>query len=185
MQKQQDCDFSGQSGRSLRKRKFEALERDSEILQELVETIQHSEYEDAIQIMTLIRSKSSLEDVRLCVQQQRTEAIRSDRQLSPGLDELRNAIKRVQTKRRAQVAASFVRESTSQSQSQLQDQESRRRPLSIAQLTDYHPYRVPARPRTTVTADDTLVSNMVSLWLISERGCWSAFRFVSTSSLIL
>lgn len=92
-----------------------------------------------IQLLNLIRSNASLDEVRLYIDEQLG---RDDLEHTPELEDVRTEIRRL-------------------AQSNVQ---SRRRVLDVNRLADTPVYNVPAKPWTRLSDDDSFVSHLVSLW---------------------
>lgn len=150
-------------GRShkLGKRKWQEFERHSRLLQHLMEAIRYSQDAEVLQLVALIRSNASLDEVELCVELQIKQARLTGREPSPELQEVQDNIHRLRQDSDAGEADVIDHFSL---QGRL-----RRGELKISQLVDSPPYRVPASPWTSVIKDDTLVSNLVSVWLTWEK----------------
>ncbi|PYH43688.1 fungal specific transcription factor domain-containing protein [Aspergillus saccharolyticus JOP 1030-1] len=129
------------------KRKLERLEQAEDTLMRLIETLRDSDSEDLAQVLNLIRSNASVDEIQTYLDQ---ELLGPHDELSPGLQEIRNQLSRP---------------------SEEADDDSRsarhgsRRMLDVRRLADSPVYRVPAKPWTKATDDDDLVSHLISLWL--------------------
>lgn len=136
------------------KRKIDALEENRDLLQTLFDTMRNSNDEKAVQLFRLIRSDVPLGDFENYLDNghelDQTEAEMSS---SPGLVELQNILMKPQDD---------------------SPRPDRRRMLDIRRLVDEPPFRVPARPWTVITKDDTLVSHLVSLWLTWSHPFWNS-----------
>ncbi|RAH71875.1 C6 transcription factor [Aspergillus aculeatinus CBS 121060] len=129
------------------KRKLERLEQAEETLTRLLETLRDSESKDLAQVLNLIRSNASFDELQLYLDKQLSG---DGSEISPGLQQVRN-----QLTRPSEEADEVGRSARSGS----------RRILDVRRLADTPVYRVPAKPWTRVTDDDELVSHLVSLWL--------------------
>ncbi|PWY90602.1 C6 transcription factor [Aspergillus sclerotioniger CBS 115572] len=127
------------------KRKLERLEQAEETLVRLIDALRESESKRLAQLLNLIRSNASYEELKIFLAQQFNP---KEFELSPELRELRNQISR---------PSEDEEEQSSHSRAP-------RRMLDVRRLADSPVYRVPAKPWTKVTADDDLVSHLVSLW---------------------
>lgn len=132
------------------------------MLQNLFDALRDSDDEKAVQLFRLIRSNASLADIRNHLDNghghgpdQTEPGMSSSSSSSPGLVELR--LQDMLTK--------------PQDDSPRPD---RRRMLDIRRLVDEPPFRVPARPWTVITKDDTLVSHLVSLWFTWSHPFWNS-----------
>lgn len=114
------------------------------------------------QLVSLIRSHSALEEVKLSIKQQMVvDSCLQQRQHSPGLDLLHDQIERLEQPENGAVNADPPH------------YRHRRAVLDITRIVDSPPYRVPASPWTTVTSDDMLVSNLVSVGLTWFASCYN------------
>lgn len=129
------------------KRKLERLQQAEETLTRLLETLRDSESKDLAQVLNLIRSNASFDELQLYLDKQLSG---DGSEISPGLQQVRN-----QLTRPSEEADEVGRSARSGS----------RRILDVRRLADTPVYRVPAKPWTRVTDDDELVSHLVSLWL--------------------
>lgn len=138
------------------KRKLEGLEQSNDILMRLLSAIRDSENKRVAQLMNLIRSRPSMSELHKFLQENFT---RSDIEKSPELREFqRHVLRSTDTMREA--GGSAPRQP--------------RRMLDVRRLADSPVYRVPAKPWTTVTDDDDLVSHLVSLYFTWSYPffCW-------------
>lgn len=146
------------------KRKIDVLEESQDMLQNLFDALRDSDDEKAVQLFRLIRSNVSLADIRNYLDNghghghgpdQMEPGMPSSSSSSPGLADLQNMLPKPQD-----------------------DPDSprpdRRRMLDIRRLVDEPPFRVPARPWTVITKDDTLVSHLVSLWFTWSHPFWNS-----------
>lgn len=143
---QVDCiiDESSDNRRTL-KRKLDSLENDRELLIRLVETLRDSGDTRVSTLLSLIRSNASLSELKSYVDEQLRRA------QSPELAKAHHEINR------------------------LQEASSRtcRNVLDVKRLCDQPVFRVPAKPWTTVTGDDGLVSHIISLYFTWYDPCFS------------
>ncbi|KAL9617570.1 MAG: hypothetical protein Q9160_007640 [Pyrenula sp. 1 TL-2023] len=139
------------------KRKLEEFERDSDLLHQLLETIRHSQDTNVAQIVSLIRSNASLNEISLCVQQQRNDDYQSRQRRSPEASQLDCKIDDLRKSKPEQFEPTLHRPSHAY------------RKTGVARLADCPPYQVPASPWTTVTSDDGLVSHLISVWLTWDK----------------
>lgn len=112
----------------------------------MLQNIRDSGDANLAQIVSLIRSNASLDEIHRCLTRLTSEDPEKRREITPILEQLR-----------ADTEAQVV----------LQNQQSspqQRGVFGIQRLTTTPPYIVPARPWTSVTDDDELVSHLVSLW---------------------
>lgn len=121
------------------KRKIEDLEHDRDLLLHLVATFREARNRPVIQLLNLIRSNASLEEIRLYIDDQLG---REELAQTPELEDVRVEIRRL------------VQSNT----------HSRRRVLDVNRLADTPVYNVPAKPWTRLSDDDSFVSHLVSLW---------------------
>lgn len=104
----------------------------------------HSDDEQILQIAALAKSNAPIAELKLCLKQQMIDLKMQGRERTPEFEELRTRIEEEE-----QILA-------------------RRSDLSIRSLIDHPPFRGVASPWTTVTDDDLLVSNLVSVFFIWE-----------------
>lgn len=157
-----DCqtdELSDMRRKGAMERKIEQLEDAERLLLDLVETLKKDEQNvRTCQLINLIRSNASLGEIRLFL----------ERQFSP--EELERMPEVVETQNHL---------------ARIPKEESYARPrrcvMAIQRLADIPIYRVPAKPWTTVTDDDNLVSHLISIWLT-----WSHpwFRWVNRDLFI-
>lgn len=140
-------------------RKIEQLEDAESLLLDLIETLKKDgQNVRTCQLINLIHSNASLGEIRFFL----------ERQFSP--EELERMSEVVETQNHL---------------ARIPKEEShifaRRCVMPIQRLADVPTYRVPAKPWTTVTDDDDLVSHLVSIWL-----AWSHpwFRWVNRDLFI-
>ncbi|KAJ5707103.1 hypothetical protein N7488_006904 [Penicillium malachiteum] len=119
------------------KRKIDALEEDRDLLIRLIETLRETGDGRAVGVLSLIRSNAPMEDIRLCLAQNQDRGIsrREALAIARALPEARDAIKiesRVDTV------------------------------MNLHRLSDNPLFDVPAKPWTSLTDDDALVSHLVS-----------------------
>ncbi|RAK95629.1 uncharacterized protein BO80DRAFT_439252 [Aspergillus ibericus CBS 121593] len=129
------------------KRKLERLEQAEETLLRLIDALRESESKRLAQLLNLIRSNASFEELQIFLEQQFTG---QEIEMSPELRELQSQISR----------PSEDEEERSSTHSRAP-----RRVLDVRRLADSPVHRVPAKPWTRVTDDDDLVSHLISLWL--------------------
>ncbi|KAE8355729.1 hypothetical protein BDV28DRAFT_27698 [Aspergillus coremiiformis] len=135
------------------KRKVDRLERAEDTLLHLLGAIRENGDARVAQLLNLIRSNASFDEIAVFLEQQfsRTEIERSSE-----LREFRRHLSKPSS-------------SSSPSSSDDDGDEGNapripRRMLEIRRLADIPVYQVPAKPWTTVTDDNDLVSHLVSLW---------------------
>ena len=107
------------------------------MLIQLVSTLREGSDRRVTVLLNLIRSNASLDEIRLCIENQL-----KDTESSPELKEAQAKIH------------------------QMQEFEKRtnRRILDVKRLSDIPLFKVQARPWTEVTVDDDFVSHLISLW---------------------
>jgi hypothetical protein len=120
------------------KRKQQEWDDDRVLLAQIVDTLRDSDEKNVTQLVNVIRSNASSEDIKLCIDGQRREAYGSS-SASPGLAELYHGVAQ-------------------------RDGSSRRAVMDMHRLVDSPFLSVTAEPWTTVTDDNHLVSHLVSLW---------------------
>ncbi|KKK14586.1 hypothetical protein P175DRAFT_0443092 [Aspergillus ochraceoroseus IBT 24754] len=129
------------------KRKLGRLEQSEDVLLQLVSVLRDSENKRVAQLLNLIRSNASVKELKVFLEDQFS---RSEIEKSPGLREVQRQIFRPLE------------------QEEIEDdgepQRAPRRMLDVCRLADNPIYRVPAKPWTTITDDDDLVSHLVSLF---------------------
>ena len=122
-------------------RKIETLEDAERLLLDLVETLKDDQNIRTSQLINLIRSNASLDEIRLFLERQFSP---EERETMPAVGETQNHLAKMPMG------------------------ESRARPgrgvMAIQRLADIPVHRVPAKPWTNVTDDDDLVSHLVSIW---------------------
>ncbi|KAL4913090.1 hypothetical protein BDW62DRAFT_214528 [Aspergillus aurantiobrunneus] len=137
------------------KRKLEGLEQSNDILVRLLSAIRGSENKRIAQLMNLIRSHPSMSELQNFLKENFT---RSDIEKSPELREVQHRVLRATEEPEGEEVAPRAP----------------RRVLDVRRLADNPVYRVPAKPWTTVTDDDDLVSHLVSLYFTWSYPffCW-------------
>ncbi|GAT18635.1 C6 transcription factor [Aspergillus luchuensis] len=128
--------------------KLDRLEQAEETLLRLIDALRESESKRLAQLLNLIRSNASFEELQIFLEQQFTGR---EIELSPELREIQSQISRPSDDDEEAQPPSQPRSS--------------RRVLDVRRLADNPVYQVPAKPWTTVTDDGDLVSHLVSLWL--------------------
>lgn len=144
---QADCvidEHSDNRRRSTLKRKLDSLEDDRELLIRLVETLRDSGDTRISALLNLIRSNASLTELKSYINEQLC------RPQSPELAKAHDEISR-------------LHEATSRTC---------RSVLDVKRLCDQPVSRVPAKPWTTVTDDDGLVSHLISLYFTWYHPCF-------------
>ena len=136
------------------KRKIDDLEENQDTLQNLFDTLRDSNDEKAVQLFQLIRSKVPLADIKNSLNN------------GDGLDETKPEMS----------SSPDLQNVLTKSQEDDSPPPDRRRMLDIRRLVDEPPFRVPARPWTVITRDDTLVSHLVSLWLTWSHPFWNSLN---------
>lgn len=140
-------------------RKIEQLEDAERLLLDLVETLKKDDQNvRTCQLINLIRSNASLSEIRVFLERQFSP---EELERMPEVVETQNHLARIPKEE------SYARP--------------RRYVMAIQRLADIPIYRVPAKPWTTVTDDDDLVSHLISIWLT-----WSHpwFRWVNRDLFI-
>ena len=163
----QPCDYCSRTGKNcvidestdMRrkmciKRKIDDLEENQDMLQNLFDTLRDSNDEKAVQLFQLIRSKVPLADIKNSLNN------------GDGLDETKPEMS----------SSPDLQNVLTKSQEDDSPPPDRRRMLDIRRLVDEPPFRVPARPWTVITRDDTLVSHLVSLWLTWSHPFWNSLN---------
>ncbi|GMF81288.1 unnamed protein product [Aspergillus oryzae] len=131
------------------KRKLDRLEQAEDTLLHLIGALRGSENTRIAQLLNLIRSNASFDEIAVFLEQQFS---RAEIERSPELREFRS-----QLSRPSDEDDDDGNEGTAP--------RIPRRMLEVRRLADIPVYKVPAKPWTTVTDDDDLVSHLVSLWL--------------------
>ena len=146
-----DCDYSAEDHRRKNavKRKYEEYRRDHEFLESLLTTIRDSQDEQVSQVVSLIRSNASFEEVKACMSEHLDQLRRNQRQPTPEFEGLRKDCE-ILEQSRVQVPEALNLKRKDILQSNL--------------IVDEPLYRVRATPWTSVTDDDDLVSNLISVW---------------------
>lgn len=141
-----------------RKRKVEDLQDDSDMLHELIEAIRTPDDESLRNVVTLIKGGASKEQIRQAITQHISQHNRGDSEPQGDL-------------------ALAQRNGEAVDERWRQKQKPRKHGvLDVIRLTDEPPFRVPAAPWTSVTVDDSLVSNLVSLYLTWEKAWYNFFE---------
>ncbi|KAL4974630.1 hypothetical protein BDW66DRAFT_161074 [Aspergillus desertorum] len=137
------------------KRKLESLEQSNDVLSRLLSAIRNSESKKVIQLINLIRSNPPLPELQEYLAENFS---RLEIEESPKLSQVQQYLRR---------------ESDAMEQSAAAPRPPRRM-LDVRRLADNPAYRVPAKPWTTVTADDDLVSHLISLYFTWTNPflCW-------------
>ncbi|RDH26520.1 hypothetical protein BDQ94DRAFT_155421 [Aspergillus welwitschiae] len=130
------------------KRKLERLEQAEETLLQLIDALRESKSKRLGRLLDLIRSNAPFEELQIFLGQQFTGR---DIEQSPELREIQSQISRPSDDVDEEQPPSQIRNP--------------RRVLDVRRLADSPVHRVPAKPWTTVTDDDDLVSHLISLWL--------------------
>ncbi|PYH92151.1 hypothetical protein BO71DRAFT_400803 [Aspergillus ellipticus CBS 707.79] len=136
------------------KRKLERLEQAEETLLRLVDALRDSESKRLAQLLNLIRSNASFEELQVFLQQQFSG---QEIKQAPALRDIQAQISRPEDEDDDDDDDDDEPAPASQARS--------RRFLDVRRLADSPVYRVPAQPWTRVTDDDDLVSHLISLWL--------------------
>lgn len=142
------------------KRRQEAVDQDRETLYSLVKALRDGGDRNVAQLLGLIRSGASLEEIRSCIDQQLEALGQSDRPPTPDLEEIQSVLVRLQEQHSSDASEESSR--------------SRRKVLDVARISDSPLYNVPASPWTSVTDDNDLVSHLVSVWFTWHHPflCW-------------
>ena len=133
------------------KRKIHELEGGRDLFLDLMDTLRRSDNEKALQLVNLIRSNASIEEVKNFLDH-RLDQVEIDK--TPELQEVHNRISEYQDM-------------------PPQPEPDRRAMMNIRRIVDRPIVNVPASPWTTVTADDSLVSHLISLWLTWCHPIWN------------
>lgn len=107
----------------------------------LVEVLRDDENPKAVELLNLIRSNASLDEIRRSVAD-RLDSLSYASAERPSLDRLRDEIDVAQGN----------------------NPNTRRKVMDINRLCDVTLFKVPAKPWTSLTSDDDLVSHLLSLW---------------------
>lgn len=160
MQRNIDCVLGGAASdgrsRTARKRKVEDLENDSNLLNDLLQTVQNSSDEHAASILALMRSDAPTSEIKLSMKRKLRES---------GL---------VQS---AETSASQLVRDTGDNLKKgisvstlIHNQPPNLNPTSkAARLIDSPPIRVPLHPWTSVTTDEVFVCHALSSWLMWDK----------------
>ncbi|RDW72688.1 Zn(II)2Cys6 transcription factor [Aspergillus mulundensis] len=142
------------------KRKLESLEQSNDVLLRLLRAIRDSENKKVAQLMNLIRSNPAVSELQEFLA---TNFSRSEIEKTPELQEVHQHVLREES---VILEENAILEETAPPRP--------RRMLDIRRLADNPVYRVPAKPWTTVTDDDDLVSHLVSLYFTWTNPvmCW-------------
>lgn len=121
------------------KRKLEELTEDKNLLVQLVETLRCSSNGHVVSLLDLVRNKNaSLDEIKAYLDGKVPD---SEIEMTPELQDVHDQLEERAQKR------------------------STRRMLDVRWLSHIPVVEVPAKPWTTVTDDDSLVSYLISLWL--------------------
>ncbi|KAE8379378.1 hypothetical protein BDV26DRAFT_291399 [Aspergillus bertholletiae] len=131
------------------KRKLDRLEQAEDTLLHLIGALRGSENTRIAQLLNLIRSNAGFDEIAVFLEQHFS---RAEIERSPELREFRRQLSRPS-------------EEDDEDGSEGNAPRIPRRMLEVRRLADIPVYKVPAKPWTTVTDDDDLVSHLVSLWL--------------------
>ncbi|KAE8397440.1 hypothetical protein BDV37DRAFT_289431 [Aspergillus pseudonomiae] len=131
------------------KRKLDRLEQAEDTLLHLIGALRGSENTRIAQLLNLIRSNASFDEIAVFLEQQFS---RAEIERSPELREFRRQLSRPS-------------DEDDDDGNEGNAPRIPRRILEVRRLADIPVYKVPAKPWTTVTDDDDLVSHLVSLWL--------------------
>ncbi|OGM41999.1 putative C6 transcription factor [Aspergillus bombycis] len=131
------------------KRKLDRLEQAEDTLLHIIGALRGSENTRIAQLLNLIRSNASFDEIALFLEQQFS---RAEIERSPELREFRSQLSRPS-------------DEDDDDGNEGNAPRIPRRMLEVRRLADIPVYKVPAKPWTTVTDDDDLVSHLVSLWL--------------------
>ncbi|RMJ28952.1 Transcription factor [Aspergillus sp. HF37] len=127
------------------KRKAESLEQDRDLLLRLVKVLR-DENPKAVELLNLIRSNASLDETRRSIDD-RLDSLPYPSTERPSLNRLRDEI---------DVAHGNT-------------PNTRRKMMNINRLWDVTLFKVPAKPWTSLTSDDDLVSHLLSLWFTWQQ----------------
>ncbi|GAB1200686.1 hypothetical protein APSETT444_010061 [Aspergillus pseudonomiae] len=131
------------------KRKLDRLEQAEDTLLHIIGAIRGGENTRIAQLLNLIRSNASFDEIAVFLEQQFS---RAEIERSPELREFRRQLSRPS-------------DEDDDDGNEANAPRIPRRMLEVRRLADIPVYKVPAKPWTTVTDDDDLVSHLVSLWL--------------------
>jgi hypothetical protein len=121
------------------KRTIDDLEKDRDLLLDLVASMRDGKNTYVEQLVSLIRGHASLAEIRAYIDAQVREA---HIERTPELERLQQEIQESRSVRAREV----------------------RSIMDVERLSDIPVYKVPAKPWVTVTDDDELVSHLISLW---------------------
>ncbi|KAL4935617.1 hypothetical protein BDV06DRAFT_206638 [Aspergillus oleicola] len=144
------------------KRKVEDLEQERDILLELLDALRDSPNNQSMQLLNLIRSNTSMQEIKLFMDHELFRRI----ERTPELLEIQQTVAQPaesESDANSTGSGNGSRPSTGPepSASRLRHTHS---VMDIKRLTDTPVFRVPAKPWTSVTDDDEFVSHLVSLW---------------------
>ncbi|KAL4963641.1 fungal specific transcription factor domain-containing protein [Aspergillus stella-maris] len=135
------------------KRKVEDLEQERDVLLELLEALRDSPNNKSMQLLNLIRSNASLQEIKLFMDHELFRGI----ERSPELLEVQ------------ETAAQLADGSGSDPGHRASRLRHTRSVMDIKRLTDTPVFRVPAKPWTSVKDDDEFVSHLISLWFTRSQ----------------
>lgn len=124
------------------KRKLEKLEENRDLFALMVQTLRRSDSPEAVQLLRLIQSGAPVQKVKTFLND-RLDRLHLEK--SPELKELQSHLDEYDDATRSP--------------------RRRRSVMDIRRIVDEPPFKVPAKPWTTVTDDDNIVSHLISLWL--------------------
>lgn len=140
------------------KRKLDDLEQEASVLRDIVDILQSTPDDVSASILSIIRSGADCNEIHQCIKHHLAEDDRRGREHSPVLDELNT-----------QIGTVVQNHESSNTISKQYDARPIKRILDVARLIDDPPFRVPAKPWTTVIDDDDLTSHLVSLWITWDQ----------------
>ncbi|BDD60450.1 hypothetical protein MAP00_005578 [Monascus purpureus] len=126
------------------KRTVDELNYHRNLLNDLFKVIRSADESQALRLLDLIRSEASSEQIRSYIDDTLTAMEGTDKGTRDAVDKLQDIRQRISIEG---VNPSF-----------------RRKVMDVHYLCDDAPFKVPARPWTSVTEDDDLVSHLVSLY---------------------
>ncbi|OAL32788.1 hypothetical protein AYO20_07744 [Fonsecaea nubica] len=144
-------DLDGRRKEAIKRKMEEGTEHHRDLLTGLLRSIRSSDENDAQRLFRLIRDDAPVATNHDSINAFIDESVRKLRDSSPKTDATIDGLLKLRAE-----AASFAE--------QVPTSRARRKTMSVEQMTDEPLFQLRARPWTTVTDDDYLVSHLVSLY---------------------
>ncbi|OAL20084.1 hypothetical protein AYO22_09234 [Fonsecaea multimorphosa] len=140
-------DLDGRRKEAIKRKMEEGTEHHRDLLSGLLRSIRSSDEDEVQHLIRLIRDDAPLSTIHAFID----ESVRKLRENSPRTDDTIDGLLRLRAE------ASSLAE-------QIPPSRARRKTMSVEQMTDEPLFQLTARPWTTITDDDYLVSHLVSLY---------------------